>query len=112
MVDLEDRMDELSLHIGAGARVQVGNSEQVIVVQDVRGDTEFFRYQAHGGDAPALSVTPIVHLDKGLQHVAGGDLLGAGHADNAAAALGRLVARQQNRVDFWQSASCGDNTIN
>ena len=65
MVHPEDRIDELGLHLGPGLGVQVGDLDEVIVIQDLLGDPQGLRVQAHRGDAAALAVAPVVHLDGG-----------------------------------------------
>ncbi len=73
VVHPEDVGDELGLHLGAGLGVQVGDLDQVVLVQDFLGDPQGFGDQAHRGDATALAVAPVVHLN------GGGDDVAAGH---------------------------------
>ena len=68
------------LHLGPGLGVQVGDLDQVIVIQDFLGDPEGLGIQAHRGDAAALAVAPVVHLHRGLEDVPAGHRDAAGKA--------------------------------
>ncbi len=85
VVHPEDLGDEPGLHRGPGLGVQVGDLDQVIVIQDFLGHPQGGGIQAHGGDAAALAVAPVVHLHRGLEDVAAGHRDAAGKAGDAAA---------------------------
>ena len=83
----EDLGDEPGLHRGPGLGVQVGDLDQVIVVEDLLGNPQGIGVQAHRGNAAALAVAPVVHLHRGLEDVAPGHRDAAGKAGNPAAAF-------------------------
>ena len=85
----EDGGDELGLHLLAGLGVQVGDLDEVIVIQDLLGNPQGCRVQAHRGDAAALAVAPVVHLNGGGDDVAAGHRYAGGKAGNPAAAFVR-----------------------
>ncbi len=73
--------------VGPGLGVQVGDLNQVIVIQDFLGHPQGAGIQAHGGDPAALAVAPVVHLHRGLEDVAAGHRDAAGKAGDPAAAF-------------------------
>ncbi len=87
VVHLEDVGDELGLHLAPGLGVQIGDLDEVIVIQDLLGNPEGVGVQAHRGDAAALAVAPVVHLDGGEKDVAAGHRHAGGKTGDAAAAL-------------------------
>ena len=72
---LKTSVNEPGLHLVPGLGVQVGDLNQVIVIQHFLGDAQGVGIQAHRGDTAALAVAPVVHLHRGLEDVT------AGHRD-------------------------------
>ena len=100
VVHPEDLGDEPGLHRGPGLGVQVGDLNQVIVIQDFLGNPQGVGIQAHRGDAAALAVAPVVHLHRGLEDVAAGHRDAAGKAGDPAAAffIGLINPAREDRA--------------
>ena len=87
MIHPEDLGDELGFHLAPGLGVQVGDLDQVIVIQDLLGNPQGVGIQAHRGDTAALAVAPVVHLHRGLKDVPAGHRHAAGKTGDPAAAF-------------------------
>ena len=69
MVNLQERVDKRGLDGGASLIIQEGHLEEIVFPQHLGRDAKGFRRKADGGDPPAFSVPPIVHLPGGLDDV-------------------------------------------
>jgi hypothetical protein len=107
LVDLEERGDVFLLKITAAVRVKISDRQQGIVVEDLPAYTELLGYQSDRGDSAAFPIAAVAHLSQGLQQVPGRDLLAAGDADNAAAALCSVLTTQEWRETFCIEAGSG-----
>jgi hypothetical protein len=87
VVHPEDLGDETGLHRGPGLGIQVGDLNQIIVIQDFLGNPQGVGIETHRGDAAAFAVAPVVHLHRGLEDMAAGHRNAAGKAGDAAAAF-------------------------
>ena len=93
LVDIEERLDEVPLHLAAGGRVEQGDLEDVVVVEHAARHAQFLGHQAAGGDPASLAVAAVAHLDRRLVDVLSADGDRAGEPRHAAAALGLLGLR-------------------
>ncbi len=84
---LKDVGDELAFHLVPGLGVEIGHLDEVVFLQDLLGDPQGVGVQAHRGDAAALAVPPVVHLDGGEKDVLAGHRHAGGKTGDAAAAF-------------------------
>ena len=87
MVDVEEGLDERLFDLAPGVGVEQGDLEDVVLLEHLARDAHLLRHQPAGGDAAALAVAAVVHLDRRLVDVLAADGDRAGEAGDAAAAF-------------------------
>ncbi|MGH8309243.1 MAG: hypothetical protein ACRETX_05570 [Steroidobacteraceae bacterium] len=92
VVDLVRGPQDRVLDLRAAALVDVRDGHEVVLLERAARHAQLRRVEPRRGDPAPLAVAAVPHLDEGLEEMTAGDGLGARHPDDAAAALGRVLA--------------------
>ena len=72
--------------------------QHIIIIQHLPGDSHCFGDEAHGADAAAFSIAPVVHLDGRLKNIFSGYGNRTDKTGDAAAALFFRVQGQRRHL--------------
>lgn len=113
MVDFKNSVDIFFFDISAARLIEIGDNEEIILFENLAGDTKLVWVEANGGDAAPFAVTAVAHLLEGLEHVAAADFLATGETDDTTATLGRLVTVIKLQIPIWFQLTTGlENRFN
>ena len=105
----EARANKLFLQVGQYGLIQQGDLVKEIPIQGILVHSQLGGFQPYGGDAPAFTIAPVVHLHRGFEDMTATDRNVAGETgDPAPAFFGlRPTGKTLSRIKFFQYMSPG-----